>query len=158
MCTLNIQDVHYLLLSGDLPETFANFTIRHRFTCTAAGCNFRRSLHHTYFIAICLLSKVSVIDEWRTEEDSEGDGSVWATIPAFALMVREIWDRQPASQMGFKPNTSENMSLELSLFRYEATTLLTFTGTCPVIILAEASTILTEEFVALLPESKQMTE
>jgi hypothetical protein len=156
MCTLNIQDVHYLPLPGDLLETFANLTLLHRFICTAASCNFCTWLHDAYIIAHCILSKVSVTDKWRIEEDSEGDGSVWATIRTFELMVRAIWVRQPVSQLGFKPNTSENMSLELSLFRYEATTLLTFTGTCPVIILAGASTLLTDEFVVLLPEYKQM--
>jgi hypothetical protein len=59
---------------------------------------------------------------------------------------------------GFEPITSDNTSLEFCLFGYKATTLLTCAGTYPVRILARASTIMTEAFVAFLTHSKQMTE
>jgi hypothetical protein len=61
-------------------------------------------------------------------------------------------------QLGFEPIISENTSLELSLFSYKATMLLTCTGMCPVRILAGALTTLTEEFVAFLSQSKKITE
>jgi hypothetical protein len=150
MCALNYQDVHCLPLPGDLPETFCKLH--------AAGRGFRRWLHRSYNIAHCMLSKVRVTGEWRTGEDSEGDESIWATIRAFAMRAWRIGVRMLVSQLDIEPITSEKSSLELSLYGYKATTLLTCTRACPVLILFGAPTILTKKFVAFLPQSNQMME
>jgi hypothetical protein len=156
MCALKFEDVHYFPLPRDLPETSANITHRHRFICTDASRNFRRSLHDFCIIAHCILSEVMVTGEWRIGKHSK-ETVVSAYHPGIYTEGPNNMS-QLVYEMGFEPSSSEYMSWEHSLFGLEATILPTCTGMCPVQILGGASNILTEVLMAFIIHPKQMTE